>query len=984
MAKRAIHIDLSEIQKQVQERINQKDQEEQEQLTQIINKRTADSVIDLSHVGTLPRISEIREINTLATKVLTGDRSPAELNDLCRECLQQVTLWLGEEIFGSKPVDIYKTAIPIHANDTPNVHWRLNKHKEECFDPITFRSVISSYLAQTINLLEFNNNTILQDLNTLNFKAPNPYGPALMKGKDSDITPVMFPNTIRFGLELVLDAPTRTMTIVIYDPILHHLLSEATLHNEDLDQKCFKLSEVLLLTGQVNFDELVNQILQIAKVLYCSGGITQCVSGNMTQKNINPLPGTLFTFGFHQSVKDGYGLIQITDEYKTSWTTAAWCNILDFSVSAYYNSKSIGEMVSMPYSFGLKSEITSNAKCVASVEINDVLKSLGSQTILYEALATCREVSNLQDKRDEALLTLGKYKQWIEANPEAWSKIRDQIKYSVIQRREYGNASKLKSIIDSTKIKLTQTKVLELGGAPGDWTKFLDYHCKQVISISDPAGLEWYDDLRLHNTIKHDFDILKPECDTFLHDYENYFDLVISDLGRECPNHSVQESMHLPYFQKVVKIACSSLVMGGTLIFKTYEWHMSKTQKLLESLGFLFKSVKFIKPSTSLPTNSERYVVCQGFQIGRSDLSVKNIINRDTEFTISQVQSLRTYIGGIEQSDTMNRKPGSGIYKLLIESEEVYDDTILHLIHQLVVTYRIPLPVSKPKIKTKLTLFRNDFNDLFLQFKWINGDKFSVPLDESIICLLASNGSSEANYHIDVGYLHDHYQFIILRGDSNLLVRDTAQVSIIADQQIHKELWNKIVYDTTGYTDVKFIQYDQFLECHNFEDLSAIPSQVDRQKYVRTLLSNLNMRWFFRVYQNRFKNRVHAAYVHILNAIKTHAFICQATPTDYIIRNRHCTPTSTITINELGSMLYEYRNSQATTQISMPITKYHCEKKHIMSVYKTRLLSIPKEGSRIKAFSPITSAFYKCHTQGFLVHSKAERHLERILSAKAA
>ena len=52
---------------------------------------------------------------------------------------------------------------------------------------------------------------------------------------------------------------------------------------------------------------------------------------------------------------------------------------------------------------------------------------------------------------------------------------------------------------------------------------------------------------------------------------------------------------------------------GGTFILKVYDIHSPVTIQLLYLLKLLYSSISFVKPFSSRPANSEKYVVCMGF-----------------------------------------------------------------------------------------------------------------------------------------------------------------------------------------------------------------------------------------------------------------------------------------------------------------------------------------------------------------------------------
>lgn len=72
-------------------------------------------------------------------------------------------------------------------------------------------------------------------------------------------------------------------------------------------------------------------------------------------------------------------------------------------------------------------------------------------------------------------------------------------------------------------------------------------------------------------------------------------------------------------------VACETLAAlmlqrpGGTFVLKAYDMHMRSTIRLLQALRSCFETVRVVKPLTSRPANSEKYVLCCGFHA--SDVS---------------------------------------------------------------------------------------------------------------------------------------------------------------------------------------------------------------------------------------------------------------------------------------------------------------------------------------------------------------------------
>lgn len=99
------------------------------------------------------------------------------------------------------------------------------------------------------------------------------------------------------------------------------------------------------------------------------------------------------------------------------------------------------------------------------------------------------------------------------------------------------------------------------------------------------------------------------------------FDLVTGD-GATAMDHDALECAHLPLLVGQTIAALRCLRDGGSLVLKFFEGALPETQVWLAFLTTRFGHVSLIKPATSRPTNSERYVVARDYQQGATDAAV--------------------------------------------------------------------------------------------------------------------------------------------------------------------------------------------------------------------------------------------------------------------------------------------------------------------------------------------------------------------------
>ena len=90
-------------------------------------------------------------------------------------------------------------------------------------------------------------------------------------------------------------------------------------------------------------------------------------------------------------------------------------------------------------------------------------------------------------------------------------------------------------------------------------------------------------------------------------------------------DHSKMEEEHLPLLLSQTRIALHCIREGGTFVIKFFEGGEECTTRWIAWMTTLFETVGVIKPSSSRPTNSERYLVGRGFTGPRTILDVDKV-----------------------------------------------------------------------------------------------------------------------------------------------------------------------------------------------------------------------------------------------------------------------------------------------------------------------------------------------------------------------
>lgn len=95
----------------------------------------------------------------------------------------------------------------------------------------------------------------------------------------------------------------------------------------------------------------------------------------------------------------------------------------------------------------------------------------------------------------------------------------------------------------------------------------------------------------------------------------NSCDIVTADGGFDyTKDYNKQEAISLRLITCEIQTCFKLIKDGGTFILKIFDFNLEKTRYLLNILFTAFEHIFIVKPSTSRPANSEKYVVCVGFK----------------------------------------------------------------------------------------------------------------------------------------------------------------------------------------------------------------------------------------------------------------------------------------------------------------------------------------------------------------------------------
>lgn len=200
--------------------------------------------------------------------------------------------------------------------------------------------------------------------------------------------------------------------------------------------------------------------------------------------------------------------------------------------------------------------------------------------------------------------------------------------------------------------EIARVTTLHLAEAPGSFVqvvKKMNKTCRSIAVSKPPSSyaevvrkgrtIPTFADnvLALENTEFLYVDLLSSThiwsqmLDNFKRDPElqNGFDFITADGGfDEEEQYDLKEILHYNLIlSEIVCILLTQKINGGCVV-KIFETFTETTLHMLWLLVQHYDSFEFSKPSTSRPTNAEKYIICKGFKGARYDKwSLLNLIN---------------------------------------------------------------------------------------------------------------------------------------------------------------------------------------------------------------------------------------------------------------------------------------------------------------------------------------------------------------------
>jgi len=177
---------------------------------------------------------------------------------------------------------------------------------------------------------------------------------------------------------------------------------------------------------------------------------------------------------------------------------------------------------------------------------------------------------------------------------------------------------------------------------------------------------------------------------------------VTADGGFDYTSDFEQELSSYKLFYSEIMISLNIQQEGGTFICKLFDLFHYSTLQLIYILCLSYKTISFIKPSTSRQSNSEKYIVCKGFKGYNKELS--NIMCSNFGKNILPIELPDEFMKMVQE-----------YHKQFIDHQIRRIDITLQLISQ----RRIPDKPTKQQLR--------------LAVEWCN--KYKIPVNRSCIYL---------------------------------------------------------------------------------------------------------------------------------------------------------------------------------------------------------------------------------------------------------
>lgn len=213
------------------------------------------------------------------------------------------------------------------------------------------------------------------------------------------------------------------------------------------------------------------------------------------------------------------------------------------------------------------------------------------------------------------------------------------IKSSIFMNRSAVKLANLDSLFGLISNDRNLLAFTDICGGPGGFTEYITWKCKSLGIKSHGLGitLRGNQDFNLGDVVGSDNgfiqvygkdgtgDIYSLEniadfCETVLR--TGRVNLAVSDGGFSVRGDELNQERHnTQLFIAQILIVLQTLAKGGDSIFKIFDIQLPITVELMYILHLHFERISLLKPFSSRPANSEKYLVCKNLELlGTSEM----------------------------------------------------------------------------------------------------------------------------------------------------------------------------------------------------------------------------------------------------------------------------------------------------------------------------------------------------------------------------
>ena len=179
------------------------------------------------------------------------------------------------------------------------------------------------------------------------------------------------------------------------------------------------------------------------------------------------------------------------------------------------------------------------------------------------------------------------------------------------------SAWKLRQLDDRLKFLKLNSRILDLGAAPGGWAQVaVERGAKKdgLIAV-DLLPMEPIPGVRVLQ-----MDVTEPETiEAILQISGGKIDVILSDMAAPTTGHRQTDHVRtMALCETAVNIANILLIDGGVLVVKVFQGGTEKS--ILSNLKRSFEKVRHVKPAASRKESPETYLVAEGFREQRISL----------------------------------------------------------------------------------------------------------------------------------------------------------------------------------------------------------------------------------------------------------------------------------------------------------------------------------------------------------------------------